>query len=145
MSLQGETDIEQLAIVLRHLGSPTSESWPELTTLPDYNKITFPYHKATSWENIVQDAQPEAIDLIRQILIYNSSRRLTPKQVKHNCFFFRTYCLNVIKKIVAGVVSQILLLQTVSVNEESDQTTAGPSFSRKTERNQSERATKHTV
>ncbi|KAL6422128.1 hypothetical protein ACFW04_010877 [Cataglyphis niger] len=77
----GETDIEQLAIVLKYLGSPTSESWPGLTSLPDYNKISFPYHKGTTWENIIQDAQPEAIDLIRQILIYNSSKRLTAEQV----------------------------------------------------------------
>ncbi|KYN20777.1 PREDICTED: cyclin-dependent kinase 20-like [Trachymyrmex cornetzi] len=84
----GETDIEQLAIVLKYLGSPTSESWPELTSLPDYNKITFPYHKSTSWENIIQDAQPEAIDLIRQILIYNSSKRLTAEQALCHTYFY---------------------------------------------------------
>ncbi|KAG5340822.1 CDK20 kinase, partial [Acromyrmex charruanus] len=90
----GETDIEQLAIVLKYLGSPTSESWPELTSLPDYNKITFPYHKSTSWENIIQDAQPEAIDLIRQILIYNSSKRLTAEQkaaLCHTYFYSKPY------------------------------------------------------
>lgn len=81
LQLQGETDIEQLAIVLKYLGSPTSESWPELTSLPDYNKITFPYHKGTTWESLIQDAPPEAVDLIRQILIYNSSKRLTAEQV----------------------------------------------------------------
>lgn len=68
---------------MKYLGSPTSESWPELTSLPDYNKITFPYNKAITWENIIQDAQPEAIDLVRQILIYNSSKRFTAEQVIH--------------------------------------------------------------
>lgn len=70
-----------MAIVLKYLGSPTVESWPELSTLPDYNKITFPYNKGTTWENIVQDADPEAIELIKQILIYNSSNRLSAKEV----------------------------------------------------------------
>ncbi|KAL6422127.1 hypothetical protein ACFW04_010877 [Cataglyphis niger] len=84
----GETDIEQLAIVLKYLGSPTSESWPGLTSLPDYNKISFPYHKGTTWENIIQDAQPEAIDLIRQILIYNSSKRLTAEQALCHIYFY---------------------------------------------------------
>ncbi|XP_028525141.1 cyclin-dependent kinase 20 isoform X3 [Apis cerana] len=60
----GETDIEQLAIVLKYLGSPTSETWPDLSILPDYNKITFPYHKGISWEKIIEDSEPEAIDLI---------------------------------------------------------------------------------
>ncbi|XP_072765154.1 cyclin-dependent kinase 20 [Anoplolepis gracilipes] len=88
----GETDIEQLAIVLKYLGSPTSESWPELTSLPDYNKISFPYNKGTTWESIIQDAQPEATDLIRQILIYNSSRRLTAEQALcHKYFYTKPY------------------------------------------------------
>ncbi|KAI4478476.1 PREDICTED: cyclin-dependent kinase 20-like [Polistes canadensis] len=88
----GETDIEQLAIVLKYLGSPTTESWPELSTLPDYNKITFPYNKGTTWEIIVQDAEPETIDLIKQILIYNSSNRLSAKEaLQHTYFYCKPY------------------------------------------------------
>ncbi|XP_031771692.1 cyclin-dependent kinase 20 isoform X2 [Apis florea] len=63
----GETDIEQLAIVLKYLGSPTSETWPDLNILPDYNKITFPYHKGITWEKIIEDSEPEAIDLISTV------------------------------------------------------------------------------
>ncbi|XP_076281206.1 cyclin-dependent kinase 20 [Lasioglossum baleicum] len=84
----GETDIEQLAIVLKYLGSPTSETWPELTTLPDYNKITFPYHVGLSWEDIIEDAQPEAIDLLSKILIYNSSNRLKANEALHHAYFY---------------------------------------------------------
>lgn len=83
----GETDIEQLAIVLRHLGSPTSETWPELNLLPDYNKITFPYHKGVTWESTIEDAEPEAIDLISKILIYNSSKRLTASEALNHVYF----------------------------------------------------------
>lgn len=36
---QGTTDIEQLAIIIRTLGSPRLNEWPELTALPDYSKI----------------------------------------------------------------------------------------------------------
>ncbi|XP_031846271.1 cyclin-dependent kinase 20 [Nomia melanderi] len=84
----GETDIEQLAIVLKYLGSPTPETWPELSTLPDYNKITFPYHKGITWENIIEDAQPEAIDLISKILIYDSSNRLTANEALCHVYFY---------------------------------------------------------
>jgi len=35
----GTTDIEQLAIIIRTLGSPRLNEWPELTALPDYSKI----------------------------------------------------------------------------------------------------------
>lgn len=83
----GETDIEQLAMVLKHLGSPTSETWPELNLLPDYNKITFPYHKGVTWESTIEDAEPEAIDLISKILIYNSSKRLTASEALNHVYF----------------------------------------------------------
>ncbi|XP_076168528.1 cyclin-dependent kinase 20 isoform X2 [Ptiloglossa arizonensis] len=90
----GETDIEQLAIVLKYLGSPTSETWPELNTLPDFNKITFPYHKGIAWENIIDDAEPEAVDLISKILIYNSSKRLTASEaLRHIYFHIKPYTL----------------------------------------------------
>lgn len=88
----GETDIEQLAIVLRYLGTPTSETWPDLSMLPDYNKITFPYHKGVPWENTFEDTEPEVIDLIGKILIYNSSKRLTAKEaLSHVYFHVRPY------------------------------------------------------
>lgn len=37
--MQGNTDIEQLALVIKTLGSPDPKEWPEVLTLPDYNKI----------------------------------------------------------------------------------------------------------
>ncbi|KAG6796055.1 cyclin-dependent kinase 20 isoform X1 [Apis mellifera caucasica] len=83
----GETDIEQLAIVLKYLGSPTSETWPDLSILPDYNKITFPYHKGITWEKIIEDSEPEAIDLISKILIYNSSKRLSASEALQHIYF----------------------------------------------------------
>ncbi|CAL7943876.1 unnamed protein product [Xylocopa violacea] len=83
----GETDIEQLAIVLKYLGSPTSETWPDLSILPDYNKITFPFHKGLTWENIIQDTEPQALDLISKILIYNSSKRLTASEALCHIYF----------------------------------------------------------
>lgn len=35
---QGNTDIEQLALVIRTLGSPEAD-WPDVKFLPDYKKI----------------------------------------------------------------------------------------------------------
>ncbi|XP_068968031.1 cyclin-dependent kinase 20-like isoform X1 [Bombus flavifrons] len=88
----GETDIEQLAIVLKYLGSPTSETWPDLSILPDYNKITFPYHKGISWDEILEDTEQEALDLISKILIYNSSQRLTADEaLQHPYFHIKPY------------------------------------------------------
>ncbi|CAH8470528.1 unnamed protein product [Schistosoma mattheei] len=37
----GENDIEQLWFVVRVLGTPNEDIWPEVKELPDYNKISF--------------------------------------------------------------------------------------------------------
>nr|CAD7395679.1 unnamed protein product [Timema poppensis] len=82
----GETDIEQLAIVLRTLGTPTEESWPGMSTLPDYNKITFPHSAGVPWKRILPNSSPEAVDLIKEFLLYHSENRLQAEQVSRLYF-----------------------------------------------------------
>lgn len=79
--IKGETDIDQLAVVIRSLGTPTEATWPGLTALPDYNKISFPPAKPLPWSTLLPDASPTTIDLARQFLIYDSDKRLSAKQV----------------------------------------------------------------
>lgn len=69
-------------MVLKQLGTPTAETWPDLASLPDYNKITFPYHIGASWEEIISDATPEALDIIKKLLLYDSSKRLNANEVR---------------------------------------------------------------
>lgn len=80
-SFQGDSDIEQLAIVLRTLGTPTKESWPNLTSLPDYNKITFPESEATPWNELLPISSKETVDFVQSFLFYDSSKRLTAASV----------------------------------------------------------------
>ena len=84
----GENDIEQLCCVLRVLGTPTEESWPGMTELPDYNKITFPENPPIPFEEIMPDASPEAIDLVRQFLVYPSKKRISAKKALIHPYFF---------------------------------------------------------
>lgn len=84
--IQGETDIEQLAIVLGTLGTPNEESWPGLKELPDYNKIGFSHSKPKSWCVILPAADAITLNLISKILIYDGVRRLTAKQVSSKYF-----------------------------------------------------------
>ncbi len=89
---QGENDIEQLAIVLHNLGTPTAQSWPGLKDLPDYNKISFPPSKGKSFEELIPDRDSSCIQLIKSFLCYDGSKRLParkvnkylPKQLKNN-------------------------------------------------------------
>uniref|UniRef100_A0A4W3GDE2 cyclin-dependent kinase n=1 Tax=Callorhinchus milii TaxID=7868 RepID=A0A4W3GDE2_CALMI len=80
----GENDIEQLCCVLRVLGTPNETIWPEITELPDYNKITFKENPPIPLRHIVPDAAPEAVDLLQRFLVYPSARRIRAAQVITN-------------------------------------------------------------
>lgn len=79
--MQGETDIEQLAIVLSTLGTPTKESWPDLQDLPDYNKISFISSPGKRWGVILPSADGTTLDLMKKIIIYDGTKRLKPQEV----------------------------------------------------------------
>ncbi|CAH8455518.1 unnamed protein product [Dicrocoelium dendriticum] len=78
----GENDIEQLWIVIRSLGTPKEDEWPELVELPDYNKITFTPTQPVPFEEILPDAPPEALDLVKRFLVYPPSKRISASEVR---------------------------------------------------------------
>ncbi|KAL1514225.1 hypothetical protein ABEB36_003514 [Hypothenemus hampei] len=82
----GETDIEQLAIVLSTLGTPTEENWPDLKELPDFNKISFTSGPGKPWRVILPLADTITLDLIKKIIIYDGSKRLTAQQALNHSF-----------------------------------------------------------
>lgn len=99
---QGTTDIEQLAIIIRTLGSPRLNEWPELTALPDYSKIRYVYeYKCTifilinihelnrfpnsvgiHWDNLFPSCTHAVeIDLVSNLVVYNPKNRLRATEV----------------------------------------------------------------
>ncbi|KAF9406537.1 hypothetical protein HW555_013125 [Spodoptera exigua] len=66
----GESDIEQLAIVLQHLGTPTEETWPGHSELPDFHKITFPESAPTPWPELLPGVEPDAVDLVKSFIMH---------------------------------------------------------------------------
>ncbi|XP_025279395.1 cyclin-dependent kinase 20 isoform X8 [Canis lupus dingo] len=77
----GENDIEQLCCVLRILGTPSPQVWPEITELPDYNKISFKEQAPVPLEEVLPDASPQALDLLGRFLLYPPHQRISASQV----------------------------------------------------------------
>lgn len=84
----GDTDIEQLSLVIRALGTPNETIWPSLTELPDYNKIEFPNYDPIPFEDLVPDACKESVDLLKRFLVYRSDRRLRAKEGLLHAYFY---------------------------------------------------------
>ncbi|XP_004620993.1 cyclin-dependent kinase 20 isoform X1 [Sorex araneus] len=84
----GENDIEQLCCVLRVLGTPNPQIWPEITELPDYNKISFKERAALPLQEVLPDAPPQALDLLGHFLLYPPRRRIAASQALLHQYFF---------------------------------------------------------
>lgn len=84
----GDTDIEQLSLVIRALGTPNEQTWPSLTELPDYNKIEFPFYEPIPFEELVPDACKEAVQLLELFLVYRSDMRIRAKDGLLHAYFY---------------------------------------------------------
>ncbi|CAD5125589.1 DgyrCDS13792 [Dimorphilus gyrociliatus] len=83
-----ETDIPQLCRVTQVLGTPSESNWPGVTELPDYHKISFEPQAPIPLEEIVPDASPLAVDLLKKFLVYSSKRRISAKEALLHPYFF---------------------------------------------------------
>nr|XP_018899174.1 PREDICTED: cyclin-dependent kinase 20-like [Bemisia tabaci]XP_018899175.1 PREDICTED: cyclin-dependent kinase 20-like [Bemisia tabaci] len=84
----GETDIEQLSIVVQSLGRPSEKNWPNMKKLPDFGKIHFPKWKPISWNVLLPDANPELRSLVQSLLLYNAADRLSASEALKHRFFY---------------------------------------------------------
>ena len=57
----GESDIDQLSCVLRQLGTPTEENWPEAQSYPDFDKVSFDFTAGAPAASLLSDASPEVM------------------------------------------------------------------------------------
>ena len=70
--------------------------------LPDYGKISFDDFEGMKFEDIVPEACPDAIDLLKKFLVYPSKQRIGAQQVFLNLFysnsiylFSRLWCISI--------------------------------------------------
>ena len=92
------SDIEQLCKIFETLGTPTVEDWPEVESLPNY--LPFNPQQAKDLTTVIQERRqkqksdaetnevdPQAIDLLSQLLALNPSKRLLPRQALAHPYF----------------------------------------------------------
>lgn len=85
----GDSEINQLFKICEILGSPNEDSLPGYKTFPLY-KIEFPYFgNGSGLESRLQGtcATNEAIDLLKKMLLFNPSKRISCKDALKHPFF----------------------------------------------------------
>lgn len=80
----GNNEVDQLNKIIKVLGTPDKNDWPEGYKMAQSKGYYFPDEKGVNLGEIIPQASPEAIDLIESMLKYSSRKRPTATEIlKH--------------------------------------------------------------
>jgi serine/threonine protein kinase len=82
----GDSEIDELYKIFRTCGTPTEETWPGVSSLPDY-KPTFPKWPGSSLKRTVPTLDADGFDLISKMLAYEPVARITAKDALNHPWF----------------------------------------------------------
>uniref|UniRef100_UPI00358EDA8F cyclin-dependent kinase 1-like n=1 Tax=Myxine glutinosa TaxID=7769 RepID=UPI00358EDA8F len=83
---QGDSQIDQLMVIFRTLGTPTSDVWPGVEHLPDFQQY-FPKWKGRGLAEAVSSLDSQGLDLLTQFLQYDPARRMSAKKALKHPYF----------------------------------------------------------
>jgi len=84
--LAGETCLDQLSKIFQALGTPTEETWPGVTSLPDY--IQFKHQTGTRLRDIFTAAGDDLLDLLTSLLTLCPLKRANCTEALKMPYFF---------------------------------------------------------
>jgi len=82
----GDSEIDQLFRIFRILSTPTEESWPGVSSLPDF-KPNFPSWKTNNLPTEAKNLDESGIDLLQKTLIYDPAKRISAKAMLNHPYF----------------------------------------------------------
>uniref|UniRef100_A0A673A0U4 Cyclin-dependent kinase 7 n=1 Tax=Sphaeramia orbicularis TaxID=375764 RepID=A0A673A0U4_9TELE len=83
--LAGDSDLDQLTKIFEALGTPTEETWPGVSSLPDY--VSFKIFPGTPLEHIFSAAGDDLLELLQGLFTFNPSTRTTATQALKMRYF----------------------------------------------------------
>ncbi|KMZ71943.1 hypothetical protein ZOSMA_171G00200 [Zostera marina] len=82
----GDSEIDELFKIFRGLGTPTEETWPGVTSLPDF-KSAFPKWPSKDFTTLVPNLDAAGIDLLSKMLRFQPSKRITARCALEHEYF----------------------------------------------------------
>jgi len=85
----GDSEIDQLFRIFRILKTPTDETWPGVSTLPDYKPI-FPKWDTNLLDQSVKQLaadDKEGVELLQKMLIYDPAQRISALNALQHPYF----------------------------------------------------------
>ncbi|KXS22109.1 protein serine/threonine kinase [Gonapodya prolifera JEL478] len=82
----GNSVRDQLMRIFKYLGTPTEQTWPGVSNLPDW-KNDFPIYERQPLESILPKLDPAGIDLLSRLIQYPPERRISAADALRHAFF----------------------------------------------------------
>lgn len=82
----GASVADQLAKIFKLVGTPTEETWPGVSELPEY-RPDFEMHPATPFDQIVPTLDEKGLDLLSKMLKCDPNQRITAKDAMLHPYF----------------------------------------------------------
>lgn len=76
----GSSEVDEIFRIVRVLGTPTKDDWPEGVKLAQNMNFKFPQCVATPIKTLIPNASPEALQLIKDCLEWSPNKRPTAAQ-----------------------------------------------------------------
>ncbi|KAG4302139.1 hypothetical protein PCK1_001411 [Pneumocystis canis] len=93
----GDSEIDEIFRIFRILGTPDENSWPGITSYPDF-KATFPKWSPKNLSELITELDSDGIDLLQKCLRYYPAERISAKKaLDHpyfNDFYYKILCEN---------------------------------------------------
>ncbi|XP_017762292.1 PREDICTED: cyclin-dependent-like kinase 5 [Eufriesea mexicana] len=77
---------DQLKRIFKMLGTPTEETWPDFTTLPDYKFFPL-YHPLQGLAQVTPKLNSRGRDLLQRLLVCNPALRLSAEEAMSHPYF----------------------------------------------------------
>ncbi|KAH7692427.1 [RNA-polymerase]-subunit kinase protein [Dioscorea alata] len=82
----GDSEIDELFKIFSVLGTPDEESWPGVTSLPDF-KAAFPKWSPKNLATVVPKLDAAGIDLLSKMLLISPIKRITAREALQHEYF----------------------------------------------------------
>ena len=82
----GQSESDELLRIFRLLGTPSEQSWPTVTELPDYSR-NFHVYPPQDIRTVVRNLDDNGIDLLQKMLVYDPAKRCTALAAMQHPYF----------------------------------------------------------
>jgi len=82
----GDSEIDEIFLIFRTLGTPTEEMWPGVTSLPDFN-AEFPKWYPQPLAKKFPELDDDGLDLMANTFIYDPAARISARAALRHPFF----------------------------------------------------------